>query len=84
MVKGLKPSRNSVEKTFFFFIPSKGGLFKLLAPIQRVTKLQESAIIFCNLINEMASCVYLTKSQFVMVLVVQDVHQIRVEGVDIL
>jgi hypothetical protein len=36
------------------------------------------------LINEMASCVYLTKSQFVMVLVVQDVHQIRVEGVDIL
>ena len=35
------------------------------------------------LVDQVACCVHLAKGQFVVILVVQDVHQIRVEGVHV-
>ena len=37
----------------------------------------------CVLVNQVACCVHLTKRQFVVIFVVQDVHQVRVEGVHV-
>ena len=63
---------------------SEGSLLELLATVERVTKLEETNIILSDLVNQVASSVHLTQSQLVMVLVVKDVHQVGVEGVNIL
>ncbi len=57
--------------------PPECGFFQLLAPIQRVAKLEETDIIFRDLGDKMTSCVELTEGELVMILIVQDVEERR-------
>lgn len=57
------------------YSPTKCSLLQLFTPIQAVTKLQETNIILGDMVNEMSSRSKLTKSEFVVIFVVQDVHQ---------
>lgn len=54
---------------------TESGFLELLASIERVTKLEQSGIIFADGVDQVSSSVDLTQSQLVMVLVVQDVEQ---------
>lgn len=56
------------------YIPTQCSFFKLLAPVQTVSELEQSNIVFCNLVDEMSCRSELTKGKFVMVLVIKDVH----------
>ena len=49
------------------------------ASVQTVTVLEHTYIILGKILNKMPCCVQLSKRQFVMILVVQHVDQIRVE-----
>ena len=52
-------------------------------PVQRVTELQEPDVVLGHVINEVPGCVDLTQRQLVMVFVVQNVHKICVERMDV-
>ena len=63
---------------------SKGGALELLASVQTVTELEESDIVLCDLVNQMACGAQLTESQLVVILVVEDVEERGEERVEIL
>merc|ERR1719219_3113124 len=63
--------------------PSQGGSLQLLTPVQRVTKLQESDVVLGHVVNEVPGSVDLTQSQLVMVFVIQNIHQIGIERMDV-
>ena len=52
-------------------------------PVQRITELQEPDVVLGHVINEVPGCVDLTQRQLVMVFVVQNVHKISVERMDV-
>lgn len=60
------------------------GSLELFTSVQRVSKLEESDIVFCDLGDEMTSGVQLPQSKLVVVLVVQNVEQRGEEGVEVL
>jgi hypothetical protein len=53
------------------------------ASIQGITVLQESDVILSDVVDEITSSVDVAQSDFVMILVVNDVDKISIEGVDI-
>lgn len=57
------------------YSPTESSLLKLLASEQTVSKFDETAVIFANLNDQVASGVELTQSELVVVLVVQDVKE---------
>ena len=61
----------------------ESSTFQLLTPIEGVAKLHQSHVVFCHVVDEMFGSVYLTKSQLVVVLIVQDVHEVGVERVNL-
>ena len=62
---------------------TQSSAFQLLAPIEGVTKLHQPDVVLGHVVNEVFGCVHLTQSQLVMVPVVQDVHEVSVERVNI-
>ena len=48
--------------------PPQGRPLQLLAPVQRVSELEEPDIVLGNVVNQVTSSVDLTQSQFVMIL----------------
>ena len=64
--------------------PTESSTFKLLAAVQTVAEFQEPDIILGDRVNQVPCCSKLTESEFVMVLVVQDVYERGQEGVEIL
>ena len=56
-------------------IPTERSTLKLLTPVQAVTELEQSDIVFGYLVNEMSRCAELTEGKLVVILVVQNVHQ---------
>src|SRR6478609_1998039 len=64
--------------------PTEGGLLQLLASVQRVTKLEQSDVVLCDAVDEVASGVELTKSQLVVVLVIKNVEKGGQERVEVL
>ena len=49
--------------------------FELLAAVHRVAELEQADIVLGDLINEVAGSAQLTESEFVVVLIVEDVHE---------
>lgn len=66
MEKGGKP---------FDHAPTKGSYFELLTSIQAVAKLEESYVIFGNVIDEMAGSPKLAQCKLVMIFVVKYIHE---------
>lgn len=64
--------------------PTKGSLLELLATVQRVSKFEQTAVILSNRDDQVSTSVELSKSQLVVVLIVQDIEERRQEGVEIL
>merc|ERR1719219_2112225 len=58
---------------------TQGGSLQLLAPVQRVTKLEEPDVVLGHVVNEVPGGVDLTQRKLVVVFVVQNIHQIRIE-----
>ena len=56
---------------------------QLLALVQRSSELHHTDILLSDVITQLLGNIDLTQSQLVMISVVQDVHQISVEGVDV-
>ena len=52
-------------------------------PVQRITKLEEPDVVLGHVVNEVPGGVDLTQSQLVMIFVVQNIHQIRIERMDV-
>lgn len=74
----------------WIFLPShdrghstESGFLQLLASVEGVTKLEQSTVIFRDLVDQMSRSVQLSQSELVMVLVVQDVQQRTQEWVQV-
>ena len=63
---------------------SKSCSLQLLAPVQTVSVLEETTVLFRNIVDQMLGSIELSKSKLVMVFVVQCVEQISKEGMDLL
>lgn len=63
--------------------PSESSSLELLASVKRIAVLEKPDIILGNVINEMPCRVQLAQGELVMVLVVEDIHQVRIERMDI-
>ncbi|RUP22046.1 hypothetical protein BC936DRAFT_139126 [Jimgerdemannia flammicorona] len=64
--------------------PPKRSLFQLLAPVQRVTKFEQLGVVLGDLVDKMASRVNLAQCELIVVFVVEDVHQVGIERVNVL
>ena len=64
--------------------PPQAGLLQQLAPIQRVTILHQADIILGHVIDEVFGRVDLPQSKLVMILVIQHVHKVGIERVDVI
>jgi hypothetical protein len=65
-------------------VPTESGTFELLAAVKTVTKLEKPDIVFGDRINQVPCGPKLTKSEFVMIFVVQDIYERGQEGVEFL
>lgn len=65
-------------------VPTESGLFELLASVEGVTKLQQTAVVLADRGDEVAARVELSKRKLVVVLVVKDVQERGQEGVEVL
>jgi hypothetical protein len=63
---------------------SKGSSLQLLATEQRVTKLEETNIVFSDRVDQVTASVDLGQGEFVVITVVEDVHEISIEGMDLI
>lgn len=63
--------------------PSQSSPLQLFAPVQRVSELQQPAVILSDLVGQMPGGVDLTQSELVVVLVVEDVEEGRKERVEV-
>lgn len=63
---------------------AEGSPLELLAPVQRVSVLEETHIVLGDIVDEVESDVDLTEGQLVVVLVIEDVHKISIERVDVI
>ena len=64
--------------------PTERSAFELLTTVQTVTEFQESDIVLSDRVNQMPRGSELTKSEFVMIFVVQDIYERGQEWVEIL
>lgn len=64
--------------------PPEGCTLELLAAIEGVPELEEPDIVLGNIVNEVEGDVDLAQGELVVVLVVEDIHKISVEGVDVI
>ena len=64
--------------------PAKCSSFELLAAVQAVAELEETAVVFRDLVDQMSAGVDLTQGEFVMILVVQDIQEGGHERVQVL
>ena len=63
---------------------AQGRLLQLLAPVERIAKLHQPDVVLGHIINQVFSCIDLPQGQFVVILVVQDIHQISVKRMDVI
>jgi hypothetical protein len=56
---------------------------KLLAPVQRVAVLEQPDVVLPDVVDHVHCSVHLPERELVVVLVVQHIHQVRVEGVHV-
>lgn len=63
---------------------TESSLLELLAAVETVTELEETAVVLADLDDEVTSGVELTESELVVVLVVEDVEEGVEEGVEVL
>jgi len=61
--------------------PTESSTFELFAAVERVAEFQETDIVFCDLVDEVTSSAELAEGEFVVVFVVEDVHEGGEEGV---
>ena len=66
------------------YAPTKRSTLELLAAVQAVTKLEQADIVFCDLVNEVPRCSELAESKFIMVFIVQNIHERCQERMQIL
>ena len=52
-------------------------------PVERITKLQEPDVVLGHVVNEVPGCVCLTQSKLVVIFVIENIHQIRIERMDV-
>ena len=64
--------------------PTKSRLLQLLAPVQTIAKLQQADIVLRDLVNQVLACSELAQSEFVVIFVVQYIHEGGKERVNIL
>jgi len=64
--------------------PAEAGTLQLLAAVERVAELEEAAVVLGDVVHMVPGRVDLAQGELVVVLVVQDVEQVSVEGVDVL
>mgnify|MGYP001592418646 FL=1 len=64
--------------------PTERGLLELLAPVETVSELEQTAVVFADRDNQVAARVELSERELVVVLVVEDVEQAREERVEVL
>ena len=57
--------------------------FELLGAIKRISVLEQAHIVVCDAISDCFGLVYVTERKLVMVAIVQHVHQIGIEGMDV-
>lgn len=62
---------------------SKGRSFELLGAIEGISVLEQAHIVVCNAVSDCLGLVDVTERKLVMVAIVQHVHQIGVEGMDV-
>lgn len=65
-------------------VPAESSTLELLAAVETVSKFQEPDIVLCDRINQVACSPELAKSEFVVVLVVEDIDERGQEGMKIL
>ena len=65
-------------------VPTECCSFQLLTSVETVSELQETHVIFCDLIDKMPRGTQLTEGELVVVLVVQYIHQRRQEWMQVL
>mmetsp|Transcript_5471 Transcript_5471/g.9261 ORF Transcript_5471/g.9261 Transcript_5471/m.9261 type:complete len:659 (+) Transcript_5471:197-2173(+) len=63
--------------------PSEGGPLELLAAVERVSVLEEPDVVGGHVVHNILGLVDVSKGQFVVISIVKDVHEIGVEGVDV-
>ena len=63
---------------------AKGSALQLLAAIERVAELHQAHVVLRHVVHEVLGGVDLAQSQFVVVLVVEDVHEVGVERMNII
>ena len=59
----------------YLYSPAKGRFFELFATIQTVSEFEETDIIFGNLVYKVPACAQLTQREFVVIFVIQYVHE---------
>ena len=66
------------------YLPSESGLFETFASVERVGELEETNVVLGHVVDEVPGGVELTERQLVVVLVVEDVHEVGVERMHLL
>lgn len=64
-------------------IPSESGSLEHLASVQTVTVLKESDVVLSDVVNQVTGSVDMSQCDFVMILIVDNVDKISIEGMDI-
>ena len=61
-----------------------GKNLQLLCTVKSISVLEHTHVVFCELVHDLTGDVHLTEGEFVMVTIIQDIHEICVERMDIL
>lgn len=56
-------------------LPAQSSSLQLLASIQTVAELQQTNVIFANLVDKMASGIDLSKSKLIVILIVKNIEK---------
>lgn len=63
---------------------TKCSYLQALAPVQGISILEQPQIVLGDLCNDISSCIDLTQSKFVVILVVEHMKQIAIERMDVI
>lgn len=72
------------EKYVYIYSPTKSRLLQLLAPVQTITKLQQTNVVLSDLVDQVLASSELTQSELVMIFIVKHIHERCEEWVNIL
>jgi hypothetical protein len=64
--------------------PSKTGPLELLAAVEGVPKLEETAVVLGNAVNLVSGRINLSQGQLVVILVIEDIQEVSIEGMNVL